>query len=362
MNFKVPIPKGMRPGQDIKVRSPPFSTEGSKEEHDVVTTIPPRSQWQYDDGDAAQEPFFVIRIEHVCGGDSHAITSSSHPPHWREMRKRDIAMDVARKTAKELTTKREAGLLPKAVMDLIEAMEGGGVGTVESMTVVRTPVQEYVCRLMDVISIGKYREAIAESPYDTMFHLSLLINGRYRLEKNEVITLSDSGPSYIIPEGSDTMEVNIPPRERGEDASSILSVRSLLHNTRDHMGRINFSNYCAVTNNCQDFTLAVLVSNGLTSPDLMSFIKQDVGVIFDKLPIHTPKLARKLTNAAAIGDKLKENIAVTCKENVSEEKVTRMMDGIATSFGLDRGKVNFGGIVPKQSGSFDRISLNGKSS
>jgi len=57
-----------------------------------------------------------------------------------------------RKTAKELTMKREAGLLPKAVVDLIEAMEDGGVGTVEDM--------------MNIISIRKYREAIAESSYD----------------------------------------------------------------------------------------------------------------------------------------------------------------------------------------------------
>ncbi len=52
------------------------------------------------------------------------------------MHKCDIAMDVARKTAKELTTKHEAGILSKAVVDLIEAMEDGGVGTVEDMTVV----------------------------------------------------------------------------------------------------------------------------------------------------------------------------------------------------------------------------------
>ena len=75
-------------------------------------------------------------------------------------------MDIARKTAKELTTKREPGLLPKAVVDLIEAIEDGVVGTVEDMTVVHTPVQEYICHLMNIISIGKYKEAITESSYD----------------------------------------------------------------------------------------------------------------------------------------------------------------------------------------------------
>jgi hypothetical protein len=344
LNLKVPIPNGMQPGQNLKVRSPPSE---SKVGGGVVTaTIPPRSQWLHD-GDAT-EPFFVMQID-VRGGDSSA---PSPPPHWREMRKRDIAMELALKTAKALTTKREAGMLPKAVVDVIEAMEAEGV-VVERMMVVRTPVQEYVGRLMNVITIGKYSDAIAQSPYDGMFHLSLLINGRYKLEKNEVITLSDSGPLFSIPEGSEITAVHIP---RGVDAS-LLSVRNLLHNTRDHMGHERFSNYCAMENNCQDFILAVLRSNGLASPDLVCFVKQDAEVIFNKLPSHTPIVAKKLTGAAAIGNKLKEDIVVSCKEKLSEENTAKLKDEIAIMYKETIGKkIHHGKVLgPKPYSSVEDV-------
>jgi hypothetical protein len=97
-------------------------------------------------------------------------------------------------------------------------------------------------------------------------------------------------------------------------------------------------------------------------PDLIPFIKQDAEVKFSKLPIHMPILARKLTDAAAIGDKLKEKNAVKCKEKVSKEKVSKLIESIATSFGFDSQKFSIDSIAPKLSGSFDKISLHGKSS
>ena len=340
MICRVPILDGMQPGQKIKVRSPAPSDGTEEEEAVVVTTIPPRSHWQYD-GDST-EPFFVIRIDVGGeGGDNPPPFSSPHPAHWREMRKRDIAKDVALKTAKALTTKREAGLLPRAVLDVIDAMEAEGA-TVDRMMVVRTPVQEYVGRLMDVITIGKYSEALEKSPYDGMFHLSLLINERYKLEKNEVITLSDTGAYFRIPEGSETMAVQIP---RGVDA---LRVRCLLHNARDHMGHFKFSNYCAATNNCQDFILAVLSSNGLSSPNLVNFIKQDANEIFGKLPSHAPIVAEKLTDVAAICDKLKEDIVVTCKEKSSVENTSKLKGEIMLAIAGKKSKLSFFTTVPSR--------------
>eukprot|EP00571_Detonula_confervacea_P017064 CAMPEP_0172309248 /NCGR_PEP_ID=MMETSP1058-20130122/9602_1 /TAXON_ID=83371 /ORGANISM="Detonula confervacea, Strain CCMP 353" /LENGTH=703 /DNA_ID=CAMNT_0013021843 /DNA_START=119 /DNA_END=2230 /DNA_ORIENTATION=+ len=233
--------------------------------------------------------------------DSDAVTT-----RWRDKRKRDIAKNAALITAKALTTKRESGVLPKAVLDIIQLLEGKGE-TIEKMMVVRTPVQEYVGRMMNIVSIGKYKKAIAESPYDRMFHLSLVINERYVLQKNEVIALSASKSSKIYEE-SETMAVKVP---SGKDATS---VSLLLYKTRLHMGSTKFSEYCAVTNNCQDFILAVLTSNKFASPDLISFVKQDAEVIFNRLPIHTKLVAKALTNMAAVGDKLAEDIKIKHQE------------------------------------------------
>ena len=123
------------------------------------------------------------------------------------------------------------------------------------------------------------------------------------------------------------------------------------------MGHERFSNYCAMENNCQDFILAVLRSNGLASPDLVCFVKQDAEVIFNKLPSHTPIVAKKLTGAAAIGNKLKEDIVVSCKEKLSEENTAKLKDEIAIMYKETIGKkIHIGKVLgPKPYSSVEDV-------
>lgn len=151
---------------------------------------------------------------------------------------------MAKRTMHAITTKREAGILPKSVLDILDKIESECI-TVTSMIVVRIPIQEYVGTIMNVITIGKYKEVMADSPYDCMFHLSSCINGRYILEKNENIALSDKGSGSLdyrtnLEGRSETVDVNIPANDR-------INLRQLLLNTREYMGCDKFSNYCAKT-------------------------------------------------------------------------------------------------------------------
>lgn len=269
-------------------------------------------------------------------------SSSSHSTsihqYLHNTRKRDIAKDVAKATAKgslqlarELTTKRKDGVLPKAVSDHIQQIEQRGEDTIERMVVVRTPVQAYVGKLMQIVSLGTYKDVISDSNYDTMFHLSLLINGRYVLQKNEVIVLTDTGESSrnVIEKGSDIMAVKIPSATSSTSmaASSPLTFTTLLENTKQHMGPKAFTDYCAKANNCQDFILAILQSNGLAYPHLISFMKQDSEQIFNQLPIHTTPVARALTNVAAVGDKVFEDIIVKHHETDYGEILSTIAGG-----------------------------------
>ncbi|KAL7535666.1 hypothetical protein ACHAXR_006655 [Thalassiosira sp. AJA248-18] len=274
-----------------------------------------------------------------------ATTKPTIQSYLRGNRKRDIAKDVAIATAKgsiqlakELTTKREDGVLPKAVSDFIRQIEqeGGGSGTIERMVVIRTPVQEYVGKLMQILSFGKYRDVISESYYDRMFHLSLLINGRYVLQKNEVISLTDcggsGGPSMrsVVGKGSEVMAVKLPPPSstQQQQQPSSLTFTLLLNRTKQHMGPTAFTNYCAKSNNCQDFILSILQSNGLAYPHLVSFIKQDSESIFNQLPIHTTPVARALTDMAAVGNKLVEDVMVRHEEMEYREVVRDVGGGV----------------------------------
>ena len=335
----MPIPKGMQPGQKLRVRT------SASDEPIITTLIPPMSQWTYYNNNdttlSDYDAFFILSIDDYIDGGA-AVTRRSITnvdsaanviqksfrrrksayttfinPAWKEMRKRDVVKDMAKRTTHAITTKREAGILPKSVLDILDKMENEYI-TVTSMIVVRTPIQEYVGTIMNVISIGKYKEAMADSPYDCMFHLSLCINGRYILEKNESIALSDNKGGGSLDdyrtnlEGrSETADVSIPANDR-------ITLRQLLLNTREYMGCDKFSDYCAMTNNCQDFILALLYSNRLSTPRLEQFVKQDAERIFNRLPTHTPIVARKLTDVAAIGNKLAEDMVVTCKDTVTQ--------------------------------------------
>jgi len=85
-------------------------------------------------------------------------------------------------------------VLPKDAAELVQLIESIGENT-ERIVVVRMPVKSFVCQLMQTVAFEKYKDLIAESNYDSVFRLSLLINGHCMLQKNEVIALTDAGSS-----------------------------------------------------------------------------------------------------------------------------------------------------------------------
>jgi hypothetical protein len=185
--------------------------------------------------------------------------------------------------------KRQSGLYPPAMRKLL-----GSIGTepITSLVVARAPIQSAVSSLLNLISGGTYKKAVAESPYDKMFHLALIINGKYVLDKQSVVSFKRG----IVP-NAETMNVAVPKN---------LTIQQLVDNTKINMGDANFSNYNSKTNNCQVFIKAILQSNHLLTLELEKFIVQDAQLIFSKMPSFTEKIANTLTDTGAIVDKLVE--------------------------------------------------------
>ena len=199
-------------------------------------------------------------------------------------------------TAKEeltefLTTKRAVGKYSPSMTRLLKKI---GKEKVESVQVVRTPLQKFLTTILDLVSLGAYKKAVASSGYDSMFHLALWINNKYSLDKQAVVVLSTTSP--IVEDKSETAGVsNIP---------SGLTISEMIEKTKQFMGDEKFSNYSAKNNNCQDFVLAVLESNRMLNPDLKAFIKQDADKIFEKLPAVSEKIANFATDVGAVADKI----------------------------------------------------------
>ena len=106
-------------------------------------------------------------------------------------------------------------------------------------------------------------------PYDSVYHLGLNLNGKYNLEKDVVIKFTRGGHR------GDTNENKTSVYPVTKD----ITFGELFDQLRIKMGnRLNF--YDAETENCQDFSLAILSVLGINDQALKNFIKQDAKAIF----------------------------------------------------------------------------------
>lgn len=156
--------------------------------------------------------------------------------------------------------KRQPGLFPPKSRALIAQV---GDEKVESLTLERKPILTW----LNYVTFGTYRKALKRVGYDQMYHLSLIINNKYKLEKREVLNFEIYRPSRS--KTTELMQVPIPPTY---DAT----INDLINVTREYMGAERFSAYDVQNENCQVFVQSVLEANNLLNPELEKFIKQDV--------------------------------------------------------------------------------------
>jgi hypothetical protein len=120
--------------------------------------------------------------------------------------------------------------------------------------------------------------------YDKYFHLSLIINDKFIIEKNEVINMALYN-KIIIKDG-----IYLPPNYSNiqhyiinDNMIPNISIKQLLYNTQKYMGSSYFP-YSGLKNNCQDFILSILKSNNIYDEKLYNFIKQDIKYIKNNWP------------------------------------------------------------------------------
>ncbi len=162
---------------------------------------------------------------------------------------------------------------------------------VESLQLVRTPLSKISRFLLNIATFGQLESKLKESNIDDLFHLSLFINGKYVLEKNEVIKLTRNANE--VKDNSQTLVVPV---------SSNLTINELIENTRLKMGS-NYAPYDAVTNNCSVFLSNVLSANGLSTENSETFLNQKTIELFQRFPNISEKIVKFATDIGAAVDK-----------------------------------------------------------
>ena len=178
---------------------------------------------------------------------------------------------------------RDEGRLPPSFRNILSKI---GQDKINSLVLFRTPIS--VSNLLNILSAGEYQKILQKQGYDNAFHLALLINGHYVLDKQAVLHLEAGS----IPASAETLEVPV--------GNSDISIQELVDNTKKKMGDKLFTSYNAKNNNCQNFILSVLQANGLNNPEATSFIKQDSQQIFEQLPKYAEIITNVVTATAAV--------------------------------------------------------------
>jgi hypothetical protein len=184
---------------------------------------------------------------------------------------------------------REPGVLQPSARKLLEQVGNEEIKTLE---IVRTPLNSFTKGFLNTISLGQF-EKISKKYYDEMFHLSLWINGKYNLEKNEVVYFNTKNPKKT---NSQVKEVKKIPAG--------LTIQQLIDNARKRMGNENFSNYDAEKLNCQNFLINVLDGSDVGDKADGDFIFQDATKIFKELPEYAKVLGKASVKLGAIFNRL----------------------------------------------------------
>ena len=186
---------------------------------------------------------------------------------------------------------REAGKFPPDDRKLIEQVGGEKV---EKLTLFRYPIQ--------LSKFAKFIGALKSTPYDDLIHIGVVINDKYLTEKDAVLNFMRSG---VPSQSTDTMDVQL--------GTKSITINDLLENTRKRMGDQRFSEYRALSWNCQDYLQNMLEANGLSTAETTKFIKQDLEQVVKNLPSFANAISNFYTGAKAVVNRLTKGEGDDCQ-------------------------------------------------
>jgi hypothetical protein len=163
-----------------------------------------------------------------------------------------------------------------------------GEESIQSLAVSREPISKTLDLAIDIISEGKYSAIKNRVGYDNFFHLGLVVNGHWFLEKNE--------------------QFNIRPFRK--DKQELVEVRAPHITIAEFMRKASegdevafYRQYDPFSKNCQAMVLQMLQKNGLLTEELRKFIRQDVQALVNEIP-ETHKTAKDITDVASLVSRL----------------------------------------------------------
>lgn len=177
-------------------------------------------------------------------------------------------------------------------------LEKYGYNKIVSISIYRTPLPDLLNNIINIVSLGKWKDLVKKYGFDKLFHLALVLtldnNKNIIIEKNEVINISDS---YKTKSNTETFTLD-------NYVSGTYTLSLMLDKARKMVNddKIWFG-YDPFNNNCQYFIRYILEANNLYSANAEEFLFQDVSSIEKELSSVSKSIMRGTTTIAGTVNK-----------------------------------------------------------
>ena len=197
-------------------------------------------------------------------------------------------ISISEQEGKMSSEEMEGGLalklekFPVAAKKLLDKV---GNEKVNKIVIFRKPLGNMLTKTLNKLTKNALDNFLKTATYDKFFHLGIIINGKYLMDKQDSFTFKKvNGARFLRTKG---MQTSIPTINfQG------LTINKIVEKTKAKMGDSKFFGYQPLTNNCQDFIIALLDS--INAKFDRPFVKQNVEQLSKTVPSWKQKIAEFL--------------------------------------------------------------------
>ena len=169
-------------------------------------------------------------------------------------------------------------------------LKAHGQEKITSLKTGRSPIQKAVRLGFDLISGGAFEQAHKKLGVDNFFHLYLIINDKYIVEKNETVNYKP----YTKQPQEETLSVPV----------KDITIDQLVQNGAKGNEKSFWVEYNPLGNNCQQWVSKILSKNNLMTPEISSFVNQDMEALLKELPGYVPETTKSITDVASFANRI----------------------------------------------------------
>lgn len=178
-------------------------------------------------------------------------------------------------------------LLGKETVRFKGFLKQHGQEEITSLQVGRVPISKAVNLGMDLLTGGAFEKAKKDLSVDNFFHLFIVLNHKYVIEKNQDV---NQKPHVAYP-NEETMDVPL---------NESITIEQLIETASKGNEQKFWLDYNPLQNNCQQWVSLVLRKNGLDSSSVSAFVNQDMKKLLERLPGYTSHVGKAITDVASV--------------------------------------------------------------